>query len=448
MGHPRRIPLPVVHPAHAAISAANEGIPRFSPVTRPSDTTPVSDGGTERVADDRSCSPGCPARADYDQLRAQVPAAFIEMTWPGLEVLYLNAIARALLGYADDDPVDGLSALTLVAPGDRGRLLERAALQLASTVAQGLPYRRQKGQEILALNGLRKDGTTFPAEVQAAFVLDSEGMPIGVRFAFWDITDRVQLEQEKRQLEILVRQSQKLDSLGHLAGGIAHDFNNLLTVIVGNLHLLRPFLGNDPLAVELAREAELAAERGADLVRRLLTFARPEVEQSDTLDLARLVSETAAFASPLLTSRVQLDVSPPLPAFIRGNATAIQQVLLNLVVNARDAMPDGGKIALALATAHIEPPNPWVPPGLAPGSYHVISVADTGHGIPPSIQERIFDPFFTTKGHGEGTGLGLAMSLGIARAHGGWLSVDSTPGDGSTFRLILPALADPRSLAD
>ncbi len=370
------------------------------------------------------------------------------MSWPGLHVVYLNSVGRTLLGYTDDDSIDGLSALTLVAPGDRGSLLERAAQQLATTVAKGLPYHRQKGQEILSITCLRKDGSTFPAEIQAAYVLDPAGMPIGVRFVFWDITERVELEREKRQLEILVRQSQKLESLGHLAGGIAHDFNNLLTVILGNLHLVRPHLPDDPLAREYMLEAELAAERGADLIRRLLTFARPEVDQSDVVDLNRLVAETAALASPLLTPRVRIEVIDVVAnAPVKGNVTALQQVLMNLVVNARDAMPGGGTIVLRVETASLKSPNPWLPPALPSGDYHMITVADTGHGIEPHIQERIFDPFFTTRRQGGGSGLGLAMSLGIARAHGGWLSVQSTPGEGATFRLMLPACAGCLTLA-
>jgi PAS domain S-box-containing protein len=267
---------------------------------------------------------------------------------------------------------------------------------------------------------------------------DDAGNPVRAAGSFLNINDRKAAEADLWRLEIQVRQSQKLESLGVFVGGIAHDFNNLLTAVLGNLYLLQRSL-QDGDERELASEAAHAAERGADLVRRLLTYARPELAAGETIALDDLLDETAVLARSMLTPSMRLAVRHSRePGNANGSRTSLQQVLLNLIVNARDAMPEGGRITLARRITDIGPRHRWAPPELPRGRYHIISVSDTGSGMTPDVMERIFDPFFTTKGVGRGSGLGLSTSLGIARAHGGWLSVESTPGAGSTFRLLLP----------
>jgi len=266
-----------------------------------------------------------------------------------------------------------------------------------------------------------------------------DGRPLRAAGTFLDITERKLAEEERLRLEQQVRQSQKLESLGVFAGGIAHDFNNLLTAILGNLYLLSQRV--DGPERELALEAREAAERGADVVRRLLAFARPEVERRETIDLDRLITETVKLARSVLTPQVHVKVHSgnPASASVTGSWTSLQQVLMNLMVNARDAMPAGGTITVSRRLVTVGPRHRWAPPELARGKYHVIAISDTGDGMPPEVVARIFDPFFTTKDIGRGSGLGLSTALGIARAHGGWLAVESTPGEGSTFRLLLPA---------
>jgi PAS domain S-box-containing protein len=267
---------------------------------------------------------------------------------------------------------------------------------------------------------------------------DAAGNPVRAAGSFLNINDRKAAEADLTRLEIQVRQSQKLESLGVFVGGIAHDFNNLLTAVLGNLYLLQRSL-QDANQRELASEATHAAERGAALVGRLLTYARPEAAAGGAIALDSLLDETAALARSMLTPSTRLVVRHSrAPGNANGSHTSLQQVLLNLIVNARDAMPDGGRIILARRITDIGPQHRWAPPELPRGRYHVISVSDTGTGMTPDVMERIFDPFFTTKGVGLGSGLGLSTSLGIARAHGGWLTVESTPGAGSTFRLLLP----------
>ena len=268
---------------------------------------------------------------------------------------------------------------------------------------------------------------------------DGAGRPLRAAGTFLDITDRKAADDERERLEQQIRQSQKLESLGVFAGGIAHDFNNLLTAILGNLYLLNQEMQDGP-QTELLNEARHAAERGAELVRRLLTFARPEVERAELVDLDRLIDETAALARSVLTPSVRLVVRRGAGhTEVLGSPISLQQILINLMVNARDAMPGGGTITVSHRVVTVGPRHRWAPPELPRGRYHVVSVADTGQGMPAGLVERIFDPFFTTKGHGRGSGLGLPTALGIARAHGGWLAAESTAGQGSTFRLLLPA---------
>ncbi len=267
---------------------------------------------------------------------------------------------------------------------------------------------------------------------------DAEGRPLRLAGSFQNITRSKNAELERHRLELQVRQSQKLESLGVFAGGIAHDFNNMLTAVLGNLFMLRESL-QTPQQQEFAAEAAHAAERGAELVRRLLTYARPEVDSAELIPLETLIDETATLARSMLTPQVRLSVRKSRDGgVVSGSRTALEQVLLNLVINARDAMPSGGTITIARRVTNVGPRNRWAPPELARGRYHVISVTDTGSGMTHETIERIFDPFFTTKQVGEGTGLGLPTALSIARAHGGWLAVESTPGQGSTFRLLLP----------
>jgi signal transduction histidine kinase len=269
------------------------------------------------------------------------------------------------------------------------------------------------------------------------------GWPLRAAGSFLDITRRKEAELERERLELQVRQAQKLESLGVLAGGIAHDFNNLLAAVLGNLYLLRQALPPDPALHELADDARHAAERGAELVKRLLAFGRPEVGRPEPVDLDRLIAEAAALARPMVEPRARLVVRPARgEAWVLGSATALEQILVNLFVNARDAMPDGGAITVSRSIIELGARRRWAPPELPRGRYHVIAVSDTGVGMPREILEKIFDPFFTTKPVGRGTGLGLSTALAIARAHGGWLSAESTPGRGSTFRLLLPVADD------
>ncbi|MGE5597367.1 MAG: two-component system sensor histidine kinase NtrB [Hyphomicrobiales bacterium] len=380
-------------------------------------------------------------RADYEQLRDQLPIALMEVAWPSLRVTYMNAVARALTGYGAADLAAGLSGLALLDEESQRRILDIGAQQLAHTVAQGLPYQRQRGQQLYEFTGKRKDGSTFPAEVQAAYILDCRKLPAGVRFMFRDLTELRRREEERRHREVQARQSQKLDSLGELAGGIAHDFNNLFTAALGNLHLLGVELAGNQAAVELADEVERAVRRGAALVQHLLEFSRPQVERRETIDLVQLVTKTTALVAPSFPPDVRLEVGGLAAGSVAsGNPGALQQVLVSLLVNARDAIAERGTITMSIERMRLSPPDRWTPAGLAAGVYHAITVRDDGCGMSEETRERAFDPYFSTKGPVPGRGLGLSIGLSIARSHGGWLAAESEPGVGSTFRLFLPAV--------
>jgi PAS domain S-box-containing protein len=267
-------------------------------------------------------------------------------------------------------------------------------------------------------------GVRIPVRVNVALVHDELGDPlctIGV----------VESIAEQRRLEDQIRQAQKMEAVGQLAGGIAHDFNNLLTVIGGNVMLINS--GElSPEAREYAAEIAAAAERAGVMTRQLLTFSRKQELRLDSIDLNHVVKNVLQLLRRLLGPEVEitLDLQHDLQNVV-ADAGQIEQVLINLAVNARDAMPDGGRLTIATARD---------------GHAIAVSVADTGVGMTDATRERIFEPFFTTKEAGEGTGLGLSTVYGIVRQSGGQVRVESAPGEGATFTVVLPAAPEAASV--
>jgi two-component system cell cycle sensor histidine kinase/response regulator CckA len=234
-----------------------------------------------------------------------------------------------------------------------------------------------------------------------------------------------------------------MESIGQLAGGVAHDFNNILVVIQGNASLLLEAKNLSESDADLAKQIINAAERAAGLTRQLLVFGRKQVMQPDHLDLNQVVGNMTKMLQRILGEDIALrsDYSPTLPA-VFADAGMIEQVLLNLAVNARDAMPSGGQLMIATASKTIGQEYAQQNPSAAPGRCVCLSVTDTGCGIVPGNLSRIFEPFFTTKGVGKGTGLGLATVYAIVKQHRGWIEVDSQVDKGTTFRIYLPAAKD------
>jgi two-component system cell cycle sensor histidine kinase/response regulator CckA len=248
-----------------------------------------------------------------------------------------------------------------------------------------------------------------------------------------DVTERLSLEAQ-------LRHSQRMESIGQLAGGIAHDFNNLLTVINGHTGLLLALSNLDPRVAEPIREIANAARRAADLTRQLLTFSRKEVLQVQVVDLNEVVANIGKMLRRILGEDISLETnfSPSLPA-VQADLGMMEQVLLNLAVNSRDAMPKGGRLRITTTAPMVGAEQAQLNPDAAAGRHVCLEFADTGCGIPLENLPRIFEPFFTTKELDRGTGLGLATVYGIIRQHQGWIQVRSEVDQGTTFQIFLPA---------
>jgi PAS domain S-box-containing protein len=265
-------------------------------------------------------------------------------------------------------------------------------------------------------------------------VLDPSGAVIGVLGIFWDVT-------EQRNLEAQLRQAHKMEAVGKLAGGIAHDFNNLLTGILGNLALaLSDLPGNHP-SRELLANAEVAGQRAAELTRQLLGFSRRTPLLPQPLGLNAAIHETVRLLRRTVDPRIEVVIHTSADLWpVEADPGQINQVLMNLCLNARDAMPEGGRLTLETANVCLDDAQASRFTGGRAGEFVCLRVQDTGHGIPPAILDRIFEPFFTTKEPGKGTGLGLAMVFGIVQQHQGWVDCLSQVGKGTCFEVYLPRL--------
>jgi PAS domain S-box-containing protein len=271
--------------------------------------------------------------------------------------------------------------------------------------------------------------------VSAGPVRGESGQPNGRALVLSDVTQRKRLEEQ-------LLQAQKMEAVGRLAGGVAHDFNNLLTAITGNLALLLDQAPPEPQR-EMLRITEMAAWRAADLTRQLLGFSRQARLALEPTDLNRCVEETMTLLRRTLDRNIEVQTHCEASlGKVRADAGQIQQVLMNLALNSRDAMPEGG--TLTVETANVEVTEAEAAGRLAarPGRFVRLRVRDSGHGIPEEIQHRIFEPFFTTKEQGQGTGLGLAMVFGIVQQHRGWVDLHSPPGEGACFDIYLPRLTE------
>jgi two-component system cell cycle sensor histidine kinase/response regulator CckA len=282
------------------------------------------------------------------------------------------------------------------------------------------------------LRHLKKDGTLIDVETSTNTV-EFEGRPVRLVLA-QDVTER-------RRLEEHVRQAQKMDAVGNLAGGIAHDFNNTLTVIRATVDLLVPTV-EDEETRERIRQIELAAEHATTLTRQLLAFGRVQVLHPKPIDLNLVVEESLDLAARLLGDHIAVKrtLESPLPPVLADRGQ-LQQVILNLAINARDAMPDGGTLTVRTRRVELDERYTAGELDLEPGRYLLIEITDTGIGMDTEMQGRIFDPFFTTKK--EGTGLGLATVYGIVKQSGGHVTVYSEPGHGTTFKIYLPPADSP-----
>jgi len=473
-------------------------------------------------------------RAEFDQFRDHLPDALVEADIATSRLTYLNRMATAIFGYTRADVAAGMNGTDLLTPDGAAMVLSEVARLTWESLATGKPYQRTGTQDLVEVTMVRKDGSTFPAEVQGSFVLDAEGLPRRVRFNIRDVSERHRSIAELRaaseklvflaghapvilfafdgngrltecigrggdwwelgprfdgigrhvsdliasypgwaellravsagtavaarfavgggvvldvraepvgpgegvvgvavdvselvRAEAELRQSQKLESLGQLAGGIAHDFNNVLASVLGVASMLRRSPGMPEADRESLEIIETAAQRGAEISGRLLAFARGGDRPFGPVDLRAVLREVRALASPSMGEGVTVRLEDgPEAIVVRGDAGQLSQAVLNLVLNARDAMPSGGNVTLSARAER----------GMA-----VLRVTDTGTGMDQATAARVFEPFFTTKPAGSGTGLGAAIVWRIVEAHGGTIEVETAPGAGTTFTVRIPA---------
>ena len=348
-------------------------------------------------------------------------------------VTFMNPVAEYLTGWSFDD-ARGLAVDDVfhVARDLKGTVV-------VSPIGQALRENRSIRFDDAELFLFSKQNEALLIDDSAAPIVDDRGRVSGGVVAFRDIRDRRLAEDALRTAQDELIQSQKMESVGRLASGIAHDFNNLLTVINGCSDLALGNEGLDGTTRELLGEIVEAGGRAAALTQQFLAFGRKQMLRSRVVDLTALVVNMAAMLRRIIGDSVQLKpISiPPKPIFVLADPSQLEQVIVNLAVNARDAMTHGGAITIALARMTLDASMPRRA-GAELGRYAVLTVADTGPGIQESVKDRIFEPYFSTKEFGKGSGLGLATVYGIVKQSGGLIEVDSEGGLGTTFRIFMP----------
>jgi PAS domain S-box-containing protein len=346
-----------------------------------------------------------------------------QLDLPGPKIIFVNPAFTQMTGYTAEEVI-GKTPRILQGPRTDRTVLAR----LRKNLEQGEVF---SGETI----NYRKDGKEFDLEWQVAPLRDAGGKITHFVATQHDITER-------KKLEAQFLQSQKMEGIGQLAGGVAHDFNNILAVIQMQSDLLKNSSGLSADQVEFAEEIGVTVQRAAALTRQLLLFSRREVFQPRDVDLSASIADTAKMLRRILGENVEMQLKfASQPMFIHADAGMLDQVLLNLTVNARDAMPNGGQLIIETSGVEFDEFAASQSAQVRVGSFVRLSVSDSGCGIPSEILPKIFEPFFTTKEVGKGTGLGLATVFGIVQQHQGWINVYSEVNHGTTFRIYLPRLA-------
>lgn len=340
-------------------------------------------------------------------------------------VVFANALAHTLFGY-DAGELVGQPVDVLVPDVRRATHREKREQYLQSPRIRTMGV----GQE---LSGRRRDGTELPVDIGLSPLTTADGE--FVVCAVRDTTERRRVQERLRTAEERLLQAQKMEAVGNLAGGVAHDFNNIISVILSYCEILSAQTTNASMLTGLGviRESCL---RAIELTRQLLAFGRRQMLEPRLVALDEIVRGVEPMLATAAGARCRLrvELAAGLPP-VRVDATQIERVLMNLVINARDAMPEGGEVTVETGDGTAEA----AAAGMAPGPYVYLAVRDQGHGVDPAIQQRIFEPFFTTKSRGKGTGLGLSTVFGIVQQSGGLLTLTSEAGAGSVFRALLPA---------
>jgi two-component system, cell cycle sensor histidine kinase and response regulator CckA len=378
----------------------------------------VQDVTAQKLAEDE-------ARASEGRLRAffdSTTVAMVEIS-PDARYLRANAAFYRMFGYSPAD-LPGLTVADVIFPEDRDAVLSQYGRVGAGRITSYEADRRYR----------RKDGSPLYARVSVVAARDEAGRPATVTAVVVDMTERKKLEEQ-------FRQAQKMEAVGRLAGGVAHDFNNLLTVINGYGQILLERLPASDPTRELVQQMTLAGERAAGLTAQLLAFSRKAIVEPKVLDLNAVVMQSANLLRRLIGEDITLATAlAPGLDHIKADPTQVEQVILNLAVNAKDAMPRGGKLTIETRALTLREEDTANYPDLTHGRYVQLAVSDTGVGMTDEVKSRLFEPFFTTKVAGKGTGLGLAVVHGAVKQSGGRVDVYSELGIGTTFKILLPAV--------
>ncbi len=345
--------------------------------------------------------------------------AIIIRNFDDLRIVFWNKGAERLFGWRAEERVGRSDVTTLAEPGQVEKIME--------TLVSSDEFHGE-------LKHLTKDGKEVICDMRETLVRNPDGSPRYVLIICADIT-------EQKNLEVQLLRAQRLESIGTLASGVAHDLNNILTPILMCAEVLRRNPGEDnESTIKLIEES---TRRGANIVKQVLTFARGIEGKRVLIKPTHLIEEMIDIARKTFPKSIEIRSRYPQEIWsIEADPTQMHQVLLNLCVNARDAMPGGGLIIIEAENCEVDEPNASTNPGAKAGSYVALCVRDNGQGMPRAMIDQIFDPFFTTKEIGKGTGLGLSTSMGIVKSHGGFISVESEVGQGTTFRILLPAKID------
>ncbi len=364
----------------------------------------------------------------YQDLVEGLPVGlYRRLPGPGGEFIMVNTAMARMFGYKRKEDLVGVKIAKFCVDMEK---MKECALEMAKT---GII--REKNVRFK-----RRNGEIFWASISAKEHTDEDGNVLYIEGMVQDITERIRQEEEKERLRQQLQQVQRLESIGRLAGGVAHDFNNLLVPILGYSELLLEMAGHDEKIKRYVEPIKEAGERARDIVRQLLAFGRKQELEKIPVRLNDCLTSFQKFLRHTLRDniRVVLETDPATP-LVECDVRQLEQALLNLAVNAQDAMPGGGTICIGTGRVEIEDVEREQEGALSPGTYAILTIRDTGTGMDSKTLEQIFEPFFTTKSVEKGTGLGLAMVYGIIRQHGGNIQVESTPGKGTLFTIYLPA---------
>lgn len=348
-------------------------------------------------------------------------------------VTFMNPIAEVLTGWKFEEIRDKKAMDTFQLLGEESHMAVESPV--AEALRQGAPI--GLGRHLL----LTRDGQEIPIDGSTALIRNEQAGVDGVVLVFRDMSQRKHEEEERERLQAQLFQAQKMEAVGVLAGGIAHEFNNLMTTIMGRSSLMLADLEAEDALNEGLGSIKRAAEQAASLTRQILALSRKEMPEPTVLDLNTVIVDMEEMVQRLIGKDIDL-VNALDPGFrcVRANPAQIEQVIMNLIVNAREAMPAGGQLTLKTENVSLDQDQCDDIPGAQPGTYVRLSVTDTGRGMDQETMQHIFEPFFSTKT--KGTGLGLTMAATIVRQHQGWIEVHSEPGEGSTFQVYLPAFLE------